>query len=411
MTLLQTGDLHLGKTLHETSLIDDQRQMLESLRRELSSGGYDALVIAGDVYDRTIPPAEAVALFSDFLVSLRRDCPEADVLIIPGNHDSAQRLAFAGPLLESRGIYLVCDPADSFTPVIAGRGDRKAAFFLLPYLAPGSLESSGEGLSSSGGVSAVRGEQEFDFSAPPAEARILATQGDLAREAALRYRKALSKPEIRDLPKILVSHCFALGGVPSESERAFLGGAERVDPELFRGFDYVALGHLHKAQRVADRVRYAGAPLVYAFDEAGTDKSFLRVELTPSEGEWALSVESVPVVPKRKVSRLSGDFADFYGSGGWNEYKDHYLEITLQDKEIVVNPMNLLKSRFPWLLSVRQEALDTPQTPEGIEAASREERKDALDDFRSFQESLYGKGDPDKEGLFEELLREARREA
>ncbi len=411
MTLLQTGDLHLGKTLHETSLIEDQRHMLESLRRELSSGGYDALVIAGDVYDRTIPPAEAVALFSDFLVSLRRDCPLVDVLIIPGNHDSAQRLAFAGPLLESRGIYLVCDPADSFTPVIAGRDSRRGAFFLLPYLAPGSLEPAGAPPSPPPASPSSRGEQEFDFSAPREEEKILSTQGELAREAAARFRKALSEPELREMPKILVSHCFALGGVSSESERAFLGGAERVDPELFRGFDYVALGHLHKAQRVADRVRYAGAPLVYAFDEAGTPKSFLRVELTPSEGEWALSTEEIPIAPKRRVSRLSGDFADFYGSGRWNDYREDYLEITLKDREIVVNPMNLLKTRFPWLLSVRQEALDALETPQATDTGPRQERKDALDDFRSFQESLYGARDPDKEALFEELLLEARREA
>lgn len=447
MKLLQTGDLHLGKTLHETSLIPDQRLMLEDLLTELENGRYDALAIAGDVYDRTIPPAEAVTLFGGFLVELRARLPELDVFIIPGNHDSAQRLSFAGPLLGSRRIYIICDPEDSFTPIVAGKGDDRVAFFLLPFLAPGSLgpdsntqDSSATGVTQPGlpqpaAASALPtvpkpGELEFDFSASPTQAgdsmpippddkgaapkdAILASQAELAAEAAKRFQKALAKPEIAGIPTVLIAHCFALGGASSESERAFLGGAERVDPALFSGFTWVALGHLHRSQRVGERIHYAGAPLAYAFDEADAPKSFLRVEIDSSSSGFPVAVTPVPIEPLRRVARLTGDFESFYRGAIGAGHENDYLEITLTDPGVVANPMNLLKTRFPWLLSVRQEALESEGAGKGdiVEKTDDGAKRSAIDDFRAFELGLYGESDPEKEALFSSILEEATREA
>ncbi len=440
MKLLQTGDLHLGKTLHETSLIEDQRHMLDGLRRLLANGDYAALVIAGDVYDRTVPSAEAVALFSDFLVRLKSEAPSLDIFIIPGNHDSAQRLSFASPLLGAQGIYIICNPEQSFTPIVAGRGKDRAAFFLLPFLAPGSLKLTGGRETDAGSAASGAGERaaagadkasrkgelglEFNFSAPEPESpappanAILASQAELAAEAARRFRTALADESVRGLPTVLVAHCYALGGDPSDSERVFLGTAERVDPALFSGFSYVALGHLHKKQRVSERIHYAGAPLVYAFDEAGTEKAFLSVEIDAEKPGFPVSVTALPVAAPRPVSRKSGAFDSFYSAPSREPWADHYLEISLTDGEIVANPMNLLKGRYPWLLSVRQTALEENALPApegealaGDQTALTGARRNAVDDFRAFQESLYGTADPDREALFAELLKECRSEA
>lgn len=448
MKLLQTGDLHLGKTLHETSLIEDQRFILRALKTALAAEDYAALIIAGDIYDRTVPSAEAVALFSEFLVSLRAEQKELDIFIIPGNHDSAQRLAFASPLLGAQRIYIICNPAESFNPIVTGRGNERAAFFLLPFLAPGSLEIAkgkngddaerateepGERAAAKAGEGAAKGgagELEFDFSSPaPAAGQktdkadkpdaILASQAELASEAARRFRLVLAgRKDLRGIPAVLVAHCFALGGAASDSERVFLGSAEQVDPALFSPFAYVALGHLHKTQRVADRIHYAGAPLVYAFDEAGIPKNFLKVELDTAKPDFPVTVTPLPVEPLRRVSRRSGSFDSFYSAPSREPWADHYLEITLTDGEIVANPMNLLKTRYPWLLSVRQEALEKGSLPAGKTDGQPDQvspaapaKRNALDDFRAFEESLYGAADADREKLFSELLEECRREA
>ena len=139
MKLLHTGDLHLGKSLHESSLIEDQKTMLDQLLEALKGDDYAALVIAGDVYDRTIPSAEAVELFSSFLARTRSECPRIEVCIIPGNHDSPQRLSFANRILRERGIHIASTPKESFTPIITDKNDEKLALFLLPFLAHGSL--------------------------------------------------------------------------------------------------------------------------------------------------------------------------------------------------------------------------------------------------------------------------------
>ena len=136
MKLLHTGDLHLGKSLHESSLIEDQKSMLDQLRAALSRDEYAALVIAGDVYDRTIPPTDAVELFSSFLARVRRESPALEICVIPGNHDSSQRLSFASRILREQHIHIICNPEESFIPIITEKDGKRLALFLLPFLAP-----------------------------------------------------------------------------------------------------------------------------------------------------------------------------------------------------------------------------------------------------------------------------------
>jgi len=418
MKLLHTGDLHLGKAMHEASLLDDQRAMLDALTAELGRGDYDALVIAGDVYDRTVPPAEAVSLFGEFLASVGERFPRLRTLIVPGNHDSAQRLSFASRILERNRIHVACDPERSFIPIITENSGERVAFFLLPFLSPGSLERpESEPEPSVGSARKNRALPELDLFAEPAEEtraerRILASQLDLAKEAARRLDAA--RP--RDIPSVLVAHLFATSGKESASERVFVGAAERVPVSLFDGFSYVALGHLHRPQRVGDRAHYSGSPLAYSFDEAGEEKAFLRVEIDASKPGFPATVTPVPIRPIRQVTRLEGSFADFHSSTRFDAHKDDYLEITLTDPSLVANPVHLLRPKFPLLLSLRQGigADAAPRANEAGAATTAEPSPAARDpaaDFDAFSSELYGEIDPERASLFREILREAIDEA
>lgn len=425
MKLLHTGDLHLGKSLHEHSLIEDQKIMLDQLVRALHDEEYAALVVAGDVYDRAVPSAEAVELFSSFLARIRRELPDLDVFIIPGNHDSSQRLSYANEILRERRIHIVCSPEDSFTPIITDKNGEKLALFLLPFLAPGTLSPGRDSLARSVSRESAPSPLEFDFSGPEPgstedavrEDRILVSQASLAREASRRFSNALSARELEGIPTVLVAHLFALHGTESGSERVFLGTAEEVDPKLFDRFSYVALGHLHRPQTITPRMRYSGSPLAYAFDEAGASKAFLKVDLGNAASGFSVTVTEIPVVPFRKVTRLSGAFDDFYQGTTFDAHAPDYLEITLTDDALVANPMNLLRPKFPWLLSLRQglgqdgqgDGSSRNAVSDLSENGARNEsgvRSEPLQDFTRFEELLYGFSDQAKLELFSALLSE-----
>ncbi|HHU36346.1 MAG TPA: exonuclease subunit SbcD [Treponema sp.] len=409
MKILHTGDLHLGKILHETSLLEDQKMMLDRLIEELFREPYVALILAGDIYDRTIPPAEAVELFSIFLVQVRTNFPDLVVFIISGNHDSARRLSFVNKILGQQHIHIIGDPEESFTPIITVKDGKRLAFFLLPFLLPGSLEP----LNTSEDIKkppATTIPPELDFSIEEKDEKLLRSQADLAKEASERFDSILSQEEYQDIPTILVTHLFMTGGEESSSERVFIGTAERVATNLFSKFTYVALGHLHKRQRVHDRIWYAGAPLAYAFDEAGAEKSFLRVTIDTEKTGFPITVEPVPVHPLRPVVRLSGSFDDFYTSSQFEEHAGSYLEITLNDKTLVANPMNLLRPKFPFLLSIRQGIpLDSESEATAINTAP-EKGSNPIEDFCSFQQHLYGSIDEQKKELFVQLLGDLKNE-
>lgn len=340
MRFLHTGDLHLGKTFHERSLIQDQEHFLNQLIQELlapaenaasqnaANQSYQALIIAGDVYDRAVPPPEAVALFDSFLTRLKEKLPDLHIIIIPGNHDSPRRLAFAADLLRFQGIHIASTLQEVLEPTIID----SVAFYSLPFMNPNFL---GDGQTHQ-------------------QAMI-----QTAIDKILQYHND-NHPQ---LAKVLVAHLFTQGGTTSDSERVFIGTAELVDRNLFQDFDYVALGHLHRCQNPGGKqIWYAGSPLPYSFSEAGNHNSFLRVELDPQQGNSTgttrpfLSVTRIPVEPLHQVCRLQGSFEDFYQNkdGQYDQYKDCYLEITATDLFPKENPINLLQIQYPYLLSYKQ---------------------------------------------------------
>ena len=440
MKLLHTGDLHLGKSFYETSLVVDQRIMLDQLLAELKRDDYSALLIAGDIYDRTIPPAEAVEIFGNFLVEVKKNFPLLTICFIPGNHDSAQRLGFASKILGSQGIHIVSNPEDAFTPVIiTGKSEEQLAIFMLPFLSAGSLTPKDkttvkQELKKDSLQNTSTGEFDFDSEIPfinettdvteisgqeEKQIPVLLTQAELAEEASRRFSKILSTPELSNIATVLLAHLFTYGGESSSSERTFLGTAEHISSSLFSQFSYVALGHLHKPQKVTQRMYYSGSPLAYSFDEASNEKSFLKVSIDCKTEGFPVTVTPIPIIPFRSVVRLRGAFSDFYIGESYDAYSPDYIEITLTDEGLVANPMNLLRPKFPWLLSLRQGfrtdnaefgAVQKRNSPEQTDVAQGDQDnskpRNLTEDFDQFQIMLRGELDTEKRALFNKFLAE-----
>ncbi|MDR2143637.1 MAG: exonuclease SbcCD subunit D [Treponema sp.] len=416
---LHTADLHLGKSFHEYSLIEDQAYMLNELSGLLADPSCNALVISGDVFDRSIPSPEAVELFSGFLGKLKASRPDLEILIIPGNHDSPVRLGYGKELFSGLGIHIAGEAEQAFKPVIVRAGKESCACFLLPFLYPGSLvPASGTGAESVGeenlqektSVPSVPPEETpANPAVPLREMPAYRGQAALAEEAAKRLETARQKALAEGASSsLLAAHLFCSGGKSSDSERTFLGQAEQADPGLFSGFDYVALGHLHRPQKVGKNAWYPGSPLAYSFDEADHQKCFLSVEIAGDSGGCA--VKTLHFSPRRPLRRLSGPFENFLKDqdASLKEAENCFLEITLSGGSLTENALPILRRRFPFLLSVRQDEARAAMTAE--EPVRKTGSRNILDDFGEFLEEIYGKADGEKLRCFAEILQNLKEE-
>lgn len=318
MKFIHLSDLHLGKRVNEISMLEDQEYILLQIIRIIDGEKPDAVVIAGDVYDKSVPPAEAVLLFDDFLCRLAsRDLP---VLIISGNHDSPERLSFGSRLMESAGVH--------FAPVYNGKvqpislPDRYGSvnFWLLPFVKPAHVKRyyPDAGIESYTDMLRVAVEHmELDTSAR----------------------------------NVLVTHQFVTGAATCESEELQIGGTDSVDASVFDGFDYVALGHLHGPQNVGfNRIRYCGTPLKYSFSEAAHYKSVTLVELR-EKGD--LQLHAVPLTPRHDLRQLRGTFAQLSDKAAYaGTAVDDYLHIILTDEEDVPEAVGRLRVIYPNLMQL-----------------------------------------------------------
>jgi exonuclease SbcD len=265
MRLLHTSDWHLGRTLHGVDLLGHQSAFLDHLVEVVRAERVDAVLVAGDVYDRAIPPVEAVALLSDALARL---ADLTTVVITPGNHDSAARLGFGSALMRER-IRIVATPADLDRPVVLDGPDERVLVYGLPYLDPDVARHT----------LAVG-----DAPLPRSHAAVLGAAMDRVRADLAVRRAGAGQTPVR---AVVLAHAFVVGGAASESERDIrVGGVDHAPTSTFDGVDYVALGHLHGPQRVGAAeggtvLRYAGSPLAYSFSEAGHTKSVALVDLGP----------------------------------------------------------------------------------------------------------------------------------
>ncbi|MEV7679783.1 exonuclease SbcCD subunit D [Streptomyces sp. NPDC088341] len=321
MRILHTSDWHLGRSFHRVSLLDAQAAFLDHLVATVRDRDVDVVLVAGDVYDRAVPPLAAVELFDRALHRLAG--AGVPTVMISGNHDSARRLGVGAGLMEHAGIHLRTDPAGCDTPVLLSDAHGEVAFYGLPYLEPALVRD--EFKAAKAGHEAVLG------------AAMERVRADLARRA----------PGTRC---VVLAHAFVVGGAPSDSERDItVGGVASVPVGIFDGADYAALGHLHGCQTLTERVRYAGSPLAYSFSETTHRKTMWLVELGPDGG---IDAERVDCPVPRPLSRIRGPLDTLLGDPGLARHEDSWVEATLTDPVRPAEPMARLTERFPYTLSL-----------------------------------------------------------
>ncbi|MCP4130283.1 MAG: exonuclease SbcCD subunit D [bacterium] len=363
MKILHTSDWHLGKSLHERSMVEDQQHSLEQVHEIIRNDPHDALIISGDIYDRSLPPTEAVRLLSWFLTTLR-EFSTIPVLIIPGNHDSAGRLSYCADLMVLSNIYFQTDPEKVDEPVTIEACGEKADIYMIPFLDPSTYHVHRD----------LDEEKENS-----AEERVRLTHEDSVKEAVRRIHARMNGENIN----ILAAHLFTLGGMTSESERRFVGHAGSVAPEVLEGFDYIALGHLHKPQRVSDYIYYPGSLAKYSFSESGDTKQVLSIDI----GKNALTVNPKEIHPFREMVRLKDTYMKLMHDEEYKQYKDSYIEAELLDSDLVINPISSLRERFPYVLSVRQKKPDNEMGDDILELP--DEDRNLETDFVSFHKYIY----------------------
>ncbi len=344
MRLLHTSDWHLGRTLHGVDLLDHQAAFLDHLVTTVREEQIDAVLVAGDVYDRAIPPVEAVTLLSDALTRLAE---RACVIITSGNHDSAVRLGFGASLLRER-VRVRTRIADLGRPVGLADADGAVLVYGLPYLDPDvARRELGPGAGAAGDVD-------------DAADRRVADSGLLARshaavlgEAMRRVRTDLAVRRAAGPARaVVMAHAFVVGGQVSESERDIrVGGVDSVPAAVFDGVDYVALGHLHGPQVVhaGSAMRYAGSPLAYSFSEARQTKSTVLVDLS---ADGAVRTQLVPAPVPRRLTDLTGPLGELLGAAG-APYAEDWVRVTVTDDARPVELYRQVRERFPHALVVQ----------------------------------------------------------
>jgi len=380
LRFLHTGDWHLGRQLHRHALIEDQAWWLDRFVELVAAEKPDAVVIAGDVYDRSVPPAEAVALLDDVLTRLVRG-QGVPVIMIAGNHDGPERVGFASRVLDEAGLFVAGTLAADIRSCVIGEGADATRFWLLPYADP--ILTRG-----------VLGAPEVH-------------DHDAAVAACVERIAAAGAAEPR---QVLVTHHFVAGGLTSDSERGLtVGGTGAVSAALFDAFDYVALGHLHRRQTLADgRIHYPGSALKYAFDETGQSKSVSIVELG-SDGPP--SIRAVELGARRDVRRVTGPYADVLASAALDPLRDDYIEVVLSERTMPPDARGRLEEHYPNLMSVsRAVELFAPDSDEGEPAAAQVEKLSDEELFeRFFAYTTGGEMAPEQRDLLHELLGERKR--
>lgn len=351
MKFIHLSDLHLGKRVNEYSMLEDQEYILKEIIHIIDAEKPDGVMIAGDVYDKSVPSAEAVQLFDNFLVQLAKR--KLEVFVISGNHDSPERMAFGSRIMDAGGIHI--SPAYQGELASYSMRDEYGAVdvYLMPFIKPAQVRRFCE--------------DEITFYTD-----------------AVRF--VISKLNINaENRNVLVTHQFVTGSVRSESEEISVGGSDQVDADVFEPFDYVALGHLHSPQNCgSERIRYCGTPLKYSFSETKDRKSVTVVELAE---KGTVSYQTIDLIPQHDLVELRGTYAEltlksFYEGTTWQE---DYTHITLTDEEDIPDAIGKLRAVYHRLMKLDYDNKRTRTSLE-ISGASDVESKSPLELFSDFYE-------------------------
>lgn len=351
MKFLHLADLHLGKRVNGFSMLEDQAHILRQILAILDDEQPDGVLIAGDVYDKSVPSVEAVGLLDGFLTELRaRGVP---VLLISGNHDSPERLAFGGRVMDSCGIHISPVYDGALAPVTLQDAFGPVHVWLLPFVKPAHVR---------------RWFPDADIE----------SYTDAMAEAVAHM-------DINTAARnVLVTHQFVTGGARSGSEELSVGGTDNVDSGVFAPFDYVALGHLHGAQHIGrETIRYAGSPLKYSFSEARQHKSVTVVTLG-EKGD--VQVRTVALTPLRELREIRGSYDELTARSFYEHttYRSDYLHLILTDEQDVFDAMSRLRTIYPYLMTLDYDNART-RAAGGMFVPAETERRTPLELF----EALY----------------------
>ena len=371
MKLFHLSDLHIGKRVNEFSMIEDQKYILTQILYVADQEKPDGILISGDVYDRTIPTAEAVQVFDAFLTRLSEQ--KIPAFIISGNHDSAERLAFGSSLMGKSGIYFskVYDGTVEKIPMQDAYGT--VWIYLLPFLRPSTIRHA------------------------------LPERAEEVQSAADAVRIALEQTKIDEKERnVLLAHQFVTGAKRCDAEELQVGDVDQIPAELFTSFEYVALGHIHSPQKVGrETVRYCGAPLKYSFSEAGQEKSITVVEL---KEKGSVDLRTIPLKPLHDLRKIRGTYLEVTAKSFYeNRDCEDYLQVTLTDEEDVPDGMAKLRTIYPNLMRLEYDNKRTRSNAE-VRAAERVEEKSELELFQEFYELQNNQSMTEVQEQFVEVL-------
>ena len=374
MKFLHISDLHLGKRVNEFSMLKDQNYILEQIRSIAGREQADGVIIAGDIYDKPVPPAEAVQVFDRFLTALAREGRK--VYAVSGNHDSAERIAFGAALMRDQGVYIAPVYNGNVEKITEHDAYGDICIYLLPFVKPATVRHV---LTREQEEKAGMGQENEEATGQETAAL---TYDDAVRFAVERMEVDAAKRNI------LVAHQFVTGAGRCESEEVSVGGLDNVDAGIFERFDYVALGHIHTPQHIGrETVRYCGTPLKYSFSEAGQEKSVTVLEVK-EKGDIVLS--TVPLQPLHDMRKLRGTYREVMAAGGRaakeaDSMQEDYVEITLTDEQDILDGIQKLRTVYPNLMRLVYDNSRTRQN-QTFTAAEEVERKSELELFAEFYE-------------------------
>jgi len=364
--ILHTSDWHIGRQFHNVSLLDDQRIVLDQIIHIIQSRDVDVLLIAGDVYDRSVPPASAVALLDDVM---NRICNELSVpvIMIAGNHDSASRLSFGSRQLTGAGLHIVGPLSASWNPVVLKDQGGEVAFYGIPYVDPVIVND----------VYGTRCASHDDAIAYLAES----IQKDVASKGGSAPGRT-----------VVLSHCFIDGGDECDSERPLsMGGADKVSPKHFEPFNYTALGHLHGRQfKGKPYIRYSGSPMQYSFSEERHKKVVTLVELSES---GAVEIDDIALDSPHRMRIIEGELDALIKQAESDVHSDDYLLVKLTDTRAILDPMGKLRKVYPNVLHLERPALAASGRQYGVDRELLKtsvggQRRGALSMFEDFYQQV-----------------------